>query len=321
MAGDRVFVDQRVELGDRGRVEHDVGGAGVLDHPVHVLGARDRHEVVALREQPRERELRQGAMVSRRDLAKRDQQRLVSGKIFRLEARPRDGCSDVVFSDVGYVAAPAGEELPRQRRERYERDAKLGAACENLLLGRARPQRVLGLHRGDRMHRVRAAQAVGADLGQADGADLALFDQARQRADAFLDRHVGIDAVQVVKVDDVGLQLAQAQLAGLSQHLGTAVARDLAGRILGDAALAGKHVLVASIRQVLANQALVMPATVHRRGIKETVAVVECRVEQFAGLVVVRPRTVTHGDVHAAEADRGNGEWSDLTLLHANSRV
>jgi hypothetical protein len=51
----------------------------------------------------------------------------------------------------------------------------------------AGPQRVLALHRGDRVHRVRAAQQVVVDLGQAQVADLALGDELGHRADGLLD--------------------------------------------------------------------------------------------------------------------------------------
>src|SRR5262249_26018491 len=95
----------------------------------------------------------------------------------------------------------AGEESAPERGVRDEPDAELAAGWENLRLGVTGPQRVLGLHGGDRMDGVRAANRLGRRLTEADVTDLALVDQLRQRADRLLDRHVGIDAVLVVEVD------------------------------------------------------------------------------------------------------------------------
>ena len=61
--------------------------------------------------------------------------------------------------------------------------------------------------------RVRPAHGGGRDLAQADRPDLAGLDQVGQRADAVFDRHALVPAVQVVEVDDVGLQPRQAVVA------------------------------------------------------------------------------------------------------------
>jgi hypothetical protein len=56
---------------------------------------------------------------------------------------------------------------------------------------------------------VGAADRLGAGFGQADVQDLALGDQLGERADGFLDRRVGVDAVLVVEVDAVGSEALQ----------------------------------------------------------------------------------------------------------------
>ena len=60
----------------------------------------------------------------------------------------------------------------------------------------------------------RAAEGVGAGLGEADVAHLALLHQARHRADRLLDRHRAVDPVQVVDVDVVHAEARQAALGG-----------------------------------------------------------------------------------------------------------
>jgi hypothetical protein len=220
------------------------------------------------------------------------------------------------FEHLRDVGRFAGQELPRQRRERHEAHAELGAGAEYLALGGSRPQRVLGLHCRNRVHGVCAAQAVGAHFGQPDGPDLALFHQSRERADAFFDRHFRVDAVQVVQVDDVGVQSPQTVFAGLDEHLGTAVHDGFAFLGAREPAFAGEHVLVAPRRQVFADQALVVPQSIKRRGIEKSISLVERCIEQLAGLVVGDTRTVTHRHVHAAQSNRGDLEWSDSSLLH-----
>ena len=55
-----------------------------------------------------------------------------------------------------------------------------------------------------------AADRLGADLGQADVADVAGLDQLGDRADGLLDRHVRVEPGGPVDVDVVGAEAAQA---------------------------------------------------------------------------------------------------------------
>jgi len=107
------------------------------------------------------------------------------------------------------------------------------------------------------MHVVRPAQGVGRNLGQADAADLARLHQFGQRADAVLDRHALVPAVQVVEIDDVGLQPLQAVLAGLLQYVGMAVELALALCIAERPALAGQNELAAMFLEHVADQGFV----------------------------------------------------------------
>jgi hypothetical protein len=68
----------------------------------------------------------------------------------------------------------AGQEALAERAEGHEADAELLQQRQDLLLGLAPPQGVLALQGRDRLHGVRAADAVGARLGQAEVLDLAL---------------------------------------------------------------------------------------------------------------------------------------------------
>ena len=61
---------------------------------------------------------------------------------------------------------------------------------QHLGLGIARPQRVLGLHGGDRVDGVRAPDRLGRRLAEPEVEDLALLHELGHRADGLLDRHV-----------------------------------------------------------------------------------------------------------------------------------
>ena len=58
----RRFVQRPVDGGHLGGGQVDVGGAGVLLHPLHLAGAGDWHDPGALAEHPGQRDLRRGAV-------------------------------------------------------------------------------------------------------------------------------------------------------------------------------------------------------------------------------------------------------------------
>src|SRR2546428_9116996 len=85
---------------------------------------------------------------------------------------------------------------------------------------------------------------LGARLRQSQRAHLALLDEALHRAHRFLDWHVGVDPVLVIKIDDVDAQALEARVAGLHDIFGPAVDALLAVGALGLAELGGDDRLV-----------------------------------------------------------------------------
>jgi len=73
------------------------------------------------------------------------------------------------------------------------------------------------------MRFVGAADRVGACFAEAEVAHLALFDQARHRTHRVLNRHIGVDAMDVVKVDHVDADPLEAGLAGNRHVIRSAV--------------------------------------------------------------------------------------------------
>ena len=74
-------------------------------------------------------------------------------------------------------------------------DAQLANGRQELVLGVATPERVLGLKGRDRMDLV--GSALGRGLGQAEVLDLALLDELGHRANGLLDRNLVVDTVLV----------------------------------------------------------------------------------------------------------------------------
>ena len=118
----------------------------------------------------------------------------------------------------------AGQEAAAERREGQERGAVRGAPRDDLGERVARPQRRLGLHatrRGGSRARARARSTLTSDSPSAP--TLPCGDQLGHRAPGLLERHLGVDAVQLVEVDEVGPQALQRALDRLAHVLRAAV--------------------------------------------------------------------------------------------------
>src|SRR3546814_5619336 len=77
-----------------------------------------------------------------------------------------------------------------------------------------------------RLRRVGAADGLRTGLGQPEVPNLALGDEVFHRAGHVLDRHVGIDAVLVEQVDDVGAQALERRLGNGADEIGRASCRE-----------------------------------------------------------------------------------------------
>ena len=141
--------------------------------------------------------------------------------------QPRIARAAVVAFRV-LLGAPrgAGEEAASEGTERHQADPELTQDRKDIALEPALPQRVLALHRGDRVHGVRAADERLADFREPEKPHLSLADQVGHRADDVLDRHVGIGAMLVEQVDMVGVEPLQRSIHDLADVLGAAVEAD-----------------------------------------------------------------------------------------------
>ena len=234
----------------------DAVGGGVLLDAGDPLGAGDRGDVVALREQPGQRDLRRcGARLGGDGLDLVDDAQ-VALEVLAGEARV--GLAPVVVGELLGRADLAGEEAVAERRVGNEADAQLAQQRQQLGLRIAGPQGVLRLQRGDRVHGVGAADCGGAGLGQADVADLALGDQLGQGADGVLDGGLRVDPVLVVQVDVVGAEPLQRPLdCGADVRRAAVEDAGAATGVRDDAELRRQHHLVAAALDGPADQLLV----------------------------------------------------------------
>jgi hypothetical protein len=102
--------------------------------------------------------------------------------------------------------------------------------------------------------------------------DLALLNEVLHGSRDILDRHVGIDAVLIKEVDEIGLESFQRGLGDLANVLGPAI--DSSQRPLGfgidfETELGGDHNLITEGSQGLADQFFVGEGAVSFGGIEE----------------------------------------------------
>src|ERR1051325_11273249 len=294
----------RDHLGDRLRFvrgQSDVERAEIFLQPLDALRAGDWDDVWALRQQPGETELRDGAALIGGDRLDAFDERAVLLKIVAFKPRmPRAG---VALRQVAEIRDDAGEEAAAQWRVSDKRDAEIAGRFARFLSFVAVEQRVFALHRGDRMHGMRAADALGARLAETEMAHLALLDEAAHRADRLLDRHIRIDAMLVIKVDRVDAEPLQASPAGLLHIGGAAIDAIGAAGLAGLAEFCGDDDLVAHRLERAAEQFLVMAPAIHIRAVEMIDAALDGAPQQGLGGLVVA-RALSAGQGHAAEPDR-----------------
>ena len=184
---------------------------------------------------------------------------------------------------------------------------------QDLRLDVARPERVLGLQRCDRLNRVRAAQRGGRSLAQAKVARLALAHQLRHRPDRLLDRRPRVDPVQVIEVHVVGPEPRKRSVDRAPHALGRAVEA-----VRPDTELRRQHDIFAPARDRPAHELLVRERPVELGRVEEVAAELDGARDRGQRLALVR-RAVEAGYAHAAEPNRGNCQRPELARRHAPS--
>ncbi len=209
---------------------------------------------------------------------------------------------------VGVGDFGAGEEAAAERAVGHEPDAQFARGGQDPGLHVAGPQRVFALQRRDRMHRVAAAQLIGAGFRDADRADLALVLQPAELAHRLLDRDARIDPVQIVEVDVLEPEPLQ---AGLHRLAGAHRRRIRAAPVLAVGELAGDDHPVPPIGHRLAEQGLIVARPIAGGGVQEGDAQFDGPVDDADGFRIIRG-PVDPREAHASQPEAADGEGAEL---------
>ena len=185
--------------------------------------------------------------------------------------------------------------------------------------GAAPEQRILALHRGDRLHRVCAADGLDARFRQPEVLDLALGDQVLDRAGDVLDRHVRVDAMLIEQVDAVGSQPLEGRLGHrliCSGRLLVPPRRAPVSRSMSKPNLVAMTTWSRIGCERLADQFLVGERAVGLGRVEEGHAAIVGGADQLDHLGLVGGRPVGGAHAHAAEAEGGDLEASKCSGFH-----
>ena len=140
--------------------------------------------------------------------------------------------------------------------------------------------------------------------------DLPRSPQLGERPDGLLDRHLGVDDVQLVEVDALDTKAAEARLARRPEILGPSVGAELPRAFADRAALRRDHDVGRVRVQRLGDQLLAHVGAVRVGGVEELDPEVDRMAEQAARRfrVVGRPEASEAGERHPPVAETPNGE-------------
>ncbi len=279
--------------------QYDIGGAEVFLQPVQLGRAGDRHDPRLLRQQPGQRDLRRRRAFLRRDSSDGIDQALIGGA--GLGRKARHDVAEIVGAEGRVGVDGSGQKPLAERAERHESDAQVFEQEQDFGLGLAPPQRILALQGGDGLDGMGAADRGGAGFGQTEGAHLALGNQVAHRTGDVLHRHVGIDAVLVEQVDDVGLQPLQRGLGDGADVLRAAV-KPLGGFAVAETEFGGDDDLVADRRQSFADDLFIEARAIGFGRVEKGNAALDGGADQGDGRAAVGGRAVAEAQPHAAEA-------------------
>ncbi len=174
-----------------------------------------------------------------------------------------------------------GDGVPGQ-----EGDSLLLAPGQCLLVA-AVGEGVAILHTDDGDDLLHLLDLFGADFAEADVADFALLLHLFQRTQAFFERGAGIDAVELVELDALEFEAAQAHFDTLDQVAGAANVFGFGWSLASDAALGGDDELCRVRVQRLADEAFRSFGAVGVGGVDKVDAEVNGASQDAAGFIEV----------------------------------
>jgi hypothetical protein len=293
-------------------------GTQILFQVFDAFSARDRHNIFALRQHPREGQLRGCASLLASHLFDSRRELDVALKIVTLESRRVS--AHIIGRKIFKALELAGEKAASQRAIGNEADAELAANTQDAVLGIAGPKGVFVLERGDGMHGVRATQSLGTRFGHADVTDFAFLDEFLHCAERVLDWYVGIDAVLVIEVDIIDAEPSQARLAGAADVIRFSV--NISRCEIFEVALITEFRceddFVAPSFNGLADQFFVFERAVHVGGVEQGDAEVKGAMNGRDGFALIA-RAIKFGHAHATESERRDAQtaFSEFACFHS----
>ena len=183
-----------------------------------------------------------------------------------LGREPGQAHAIVVAAERGGLVDFAGEEAPAKRTKGYEADPEVLAGRQDVGFGRTPPEGIFALDGRHRLDRMGAADRLRARLGQAEMLDLAGGDQVPDRARDVLDRHVRVDPMLIVEIDDLNPQPLQRAFNGLPDVF-RATVEGAGAEVMAE--LRGDDDVLAERLQRFADEFLVRERAVDLGGVEE----------------------------------------------------
>src|SRR5215813_8583979 len=182
---------------------------------------RDGNDPGLLRQQPRECDLSGRGFLPCRNPPQHLDQRLVGFPRLRREAR--EGIAEVGLIELSALVDLASQEPSAEWAIRDEADTKFLESRQQFLFGLSKPERVFVLHCRHRLDCVCAADSLHSCFRESEMLHLSCLDQVLDRSRYVFDWNVGIDAVLVKKIDNIGPKALERGLGDLLDVLGPAV--------------------------------------------------------------------------------------------------
>ena len=213
------------------------------------------------------------------------------------------------------------EEALAQRAVRNKADPKFLECRQHFFLWVAIPQRVFALESGDWLDCVGATNRLWAGFRKAEMLHLAFPDQILHRSRYIFDGDVGVNAVLIEQVDDIGLKPLERGFGYLPDVLWPAVQPSQTSLRLGidfPSELRGDHHLAPKRSKGFAYKLFVCVRTIDLGRVEERDAAFDGRADQRDHFLLVFGRAVGKAHSHAAEADGRDFQiaFSQFALLH-----
>ena len=189
----------------------------------------------------------------------------------RVRGKARNDVAEIVRVELCVLVDLAGKESFAERTEGHKPNAEFLERRNHFRFRFSQPQRVFVLQRSDRLNCVRATNCFYPGFRKAEVLHFALLNQFLHRSRHIFDGHVGVNAVLIEKIDDIGPEPLERSLGDFLDVRGPAIQPSLlAGAGINfESEFGGDHRLLAERSKRFAHQFFVGERTIDFRGIEK----------------------------------------------------